>query len=106
MVTKTNTVKPIFTKPYHDHKTVKPTKRVPTNVVPTKEEPVILRRKYTINEMRKIIKDNKMPPKIPHIIHQTWDTHSVPAFFEKWIKTWSLYHPAYEYWFWTPNDVR
>jgi len=45
-------------------------------------------------------------PKIPHIIHQVWDTNMVPMRYEKWIKTWKALHPTWEHWFWTLDDVR
>ena len=45
-------------------------------------------------------------PRIPHIIHQTWDDHKIPTMFAKWIKTWKTMHPTWEYWLWTPQDVK
>ncbi len=43
---------------------------------------------------------------IPHIIHQTWDTHAIPREFAPWIQSWSKHHPQWEYWLWTPDDVQ
>ena len=45
-------------------------------------------------------------PRIPHIIHQTWDNNQVPDIFSGWMRTWSENHPEWEYWFWTQDDVR
>ncbi len=45
-------------------------------------------------------------PSIPHILHQTWDSHKVPVFFKSWIKSWIKHHPHWQYWFWTPKEVR
>ena len=45
-------------------------------------------------------------PKIPHIIHQTWDDENVPDMFSVYIKSWSKRHPDWEYWFWTPKEVK
>lgn len=44
-------------------------------------------------------------PLIPHILHQTWDTHDVPRTFVPWIKSWLNNHPHWEYWLWTPRAV-
>ena len=43
---------------------------------------------------------------IPHIIHQNWDKHEVPQEFDTWIKSWMDFNPTWEYWLWTPDDVR
>ena len=43
---------------------------------------------------------------IPHIFHQYWDTPEVPEVFEAWIQSWIVHHPDWQYWFWTPSDVR
>ena len=45
-------------------------------------------------------------PHIPHIIHQTWDDENVPARFSPFMRTWTKLHPDWEYWFWTPTEVR
>ena len=46
------------------------------------------------------------PPFIPHVIHQTWDSKRVPKSFQKWIQSWVKVHPGWEFWFWTPDEVR
>ena len=43
---------------------------------------------------------------IPRIIHQTWDTTAVPPLFAPWIRSWKQHNPHWQYWFWTPDDVR
>ena len=43
---------------------------------------------------------------IPRIIHQTWDTTAVPPLFVPWIRSWKRHNPHWQYWFWTPDDVR
>ncbi len=43
---------------------------------------------------------------IPHIFHQHWDFHDIPNTFQLWIKSWIKNHPTWEYWFWTPREVR
>lgn len=48
----------------------------------------------------------KRRPRIPHIIHQVWDTTQVPDRYVKWMKTWKKLHSTWEYWFWTLDDVR
>lgn len=45
------------------------------------------------------------PSRIPHVIHQTWDTSKVPDQFARWVLSWVRQHPTWEYWFWTPRDV-
>ena len=45
-------------------------------------------------------------PLIPRIIHQTWDTTAVPSLFVPWIRSWKRHNPHWQYWFWTPDDVR
>ena len=42
---------------------------------------------------------------IPHIIHQTWDSYSIPATFASRIKSWLQYQPDWDYWFWTSKAV-
>ncbi len=43
---------------------------------------------------------------IPLIIHQTWDSSAVPRTFVPWMRSWTQHHPQWQYWFWTPDDVR
>ena len=43
---------------------------------------------------------------IPRRIHQTWDSYNVPQDFVPKIKSWMDKNPGWEYWFWTPSDVR
>ena len=43
---------------------------------------------------------------IPLIIHQTWDSTAVPRKFVPWMRSWTHHHPQWQYWFWTPDDVR
>ena len=43
---------------------------------------------------------------IPRIIHQTWDSPTLPKKFVPWIRSWTQHHPEWQYWFWTPDDVR
>ncbi len=43
---------------------------------------------------------------IPHVIHQMWHSYEVPEQFVPWIKSWIQQNPNFEYWFWTPNDIR
>ena len=45
------------------------------------------------------------PSKIPHIIHQTWDSSKLPDDFARWVVSWVRRHPKWEYWFWTPKDA-
>ncbi len=50
--------------------------------------------------------ERKPHPIIPHLLHQTWDSHEVPATFAQWIRSWTKIHPHWEYWLWTPDAVR
>ena len=43
---------------------------------------------------------------IPRIFHQTWDSETIPKQFMPWIRSWTQHHPQWQYWFWTPDDVR
>ena len=43
---------------------------------------------------------------IPHIIHQAWKSYLVPKATVPWIKSWAESHPQWEYWFWTPDNVK
>lgn len=45
---------------------------------------------------------------IPKIIHQTWKDHNIPhdIYKKKWIDSWRIYHPDWEYKFWTDEDLR
>ncbi|KAK2145389.1 hypothetical protein LSH36_685g00026 [Paralvinella palmiformis] len=52
------------------------------------------------------IPNPRRPYRIPHIIHQIWDTDKIPVRFLPWIRSWIEHHPNWEYWFWTTNDVR
>ncbi len=52
------------------------------------------------------VSDHTMKPKIPHILHQTWDSYMVPTVFKSWIHSWIKRHPHWEYWFWTPAQVK
>ena len=44
-------------------------------------------------------------PKMPKIIHQTWKDLDIPTQFSRWIKSWLLLHPDWEYWIWTDADA-
>ncbi len=63
---------------------------------------------YTMDtkHAKRPIQDGGQEPWIPHIFHQHWDTYNVPRRFRKWIKSWVVKHPKWEYWFWTPKEVR
>lgn len=41
---------------------------------------------------------------IPHIIHQSWKTNTLPFRFLSWQKTWISKHPDWEYRLWTDAD--
>jgi mannosyltransferase OCH1-like enzyme len=43
------------------------------------------------------------PDRIPKILHQTWKNTQIPSKFIKWIKTWLVNHPDWEYWLWTDS---
>ena len=43
---------------------------------------------------------------IPHIVHQTWISTKLPAFYAPWLKSWLTKNPTWQYWFWTDNDIR
>ena len=43
---------------------------------------------------------------IPHIIHQTWKTNSVPPRFEYLRDTWLKHHPGWEYRLWSDDENR
>lgn len=45
-------------------------------------------------------------PRIPHIIHQTWDDEYVPMMFVPYIISWIKTHPSWQYWLWTPETVK
>ena len=49
---------------------------------------------------------DKGSPEIPHIIHQIWDTETIPVYLEYWVKSWSQKNPKWEYWLWTLKDGR
>lgn len=49
---------------------------------------------------------HKKKPFIPQIIHQTWDSYSVPRTFVENIYSWVDLHPDWEYWFWTTKAVQ
>ena len=51
-------------------------------------------------------KDDDISESIPRIIHQTWDSSAVPRKFVPWMRSWTQHHPQWQYWFWTPDDVR
>ena len=44
-------------------------------------------------------------PLIPHIIHQTWDSHDIPKSFKQGIQSLVEKNSKWEYWFWTPRAV-
>jgi mannosyltransferase OCH1-like enzyme len=44
--------------------------------------------------------------KIPTIIHQTWKTKEVPGEYFKWVQSWRLFNPGWEYRLWTDDDNR
>jgi len=46
------------------------------------------------------------PIRIPRRLHQVWDTDRIPTRFEKWMRTWKVVNPDWEYWFWTLDAVR
>ena len=46
------------------------------------------------------------PDRIPKILHQTWKNTQIPSKFIKWIKTWLVNHPDWEYWLWTDDSAR
>lgn len=46
------------------------------------------------------------PDKIPKILHQTWKNKEIPSKFMKWIKTWLVNHPDWEYMLWTDESAR
>ena len=52
----------------------------------------------------KAMKGVKELPKIPHIIHQIWDTADIQGFLEHWVKSWKKIHPKWQYWLWTLED--
>ena len=43
--------------------------------------------------------------RIPHRIHQTWDSLQIQEEFVPNIKSWLETHPDWEYWFWTDADI-
>jgi len=43
---------------------------------------------------------------IPHIIHQTWSSHSIPFIFKQWMHSWISHHPGWQYYFWTDSDIK
>ena len=57
-----------------------------------------------VNELEAAL-GNVQKPIIPHIIHQTWDTHDVPSMFIPWIKSVVEKHPNWTYLFWTEQDI-
>ncbi|XP_052769830.1 uncharacterized protein LOC128209703 isoform X2 [Mya arenaria] len=46
------------------------------------------------------------PPRIEHILHQTWKTTDVPAHYVGWMRTWADNHPTWRYMFWTDASAR
>ncbi|KAK2145180.1 hypothetical protein LSH36_697g03115 [Paralvinella palmiformis] len=67
-----------------------------------KFKPRILLRSLDAKQERDL---NKDVPKIPRIIHQSWETADVPVGFVTWIQSWLKKNPNWEYWFWTKQDV-
>ncbi|XP_074649169.1 uncharacterized protein LOC141904479 [Tubulanus polymorphus] len=43
--------------------------------------------------------------KIPKRFHQTWNTENIPGTQAKYIVSWMKYHPDWEYWFWTADQI-
>lgn len=43
--------------------------------------------------------------KIPKIIHQIWIGKGLPEEFKKFIDSWRVYHPDWEYRLWTQDDI-
>ena len=46
------------------------------------------------------------PLRVPRIIHQTWKNTEIPMKLTKWVKSWILKNPDYEYWLWTDESAR
>lgn len=46
------------------------------------------------------------PNKITYTLHQIWPSYHVPAAFKDSIKSWKKNNPDWEYWFWTPREVK
>ena len=46
------------------------------------------------------------PGEIPRIIHQTWISTKLPAFYAPWLRSWLVKNPTWQYWFWTDDDIR
>ncbi|ELU12549.1 hypothetical protein CAPTEDRAFT_54872, partial [Capitella teleta] len=44
--------------------------------------------------------------RIPHIIHQVWDTRDIPHFFHAWVSRWMDVNPGWGYWLWTIDDAK
>ncbi|KAK3599055.1 hypothetical protein CHS0354_024383 [Potamilus streckersoni] len=49
---------------------------------------------------------SKNPLKISPIIHQTWRDKKVSSRVAIWIKSWSTFHPTWQYMFWTDHAAR
>lgn len=43
---------------------------------------------------------------IPQILHQIWDTYSVPKSFLENMRSWLKINPKWEYWFWTEKAIK
>lgn len=53
--------------------------------------------------LNKSTKSHKV--RIPHIIHQIWDTFQIPQLFVKNVISLNELHPDWEYWFWTERAM-
>ena len=51
------------------------------------------------------VKVSKNAFRIPHIIHQAWQSYVIPKEMAFWVKSWTQLNPDWEYWFWTPQNV-
>ncbi|KAK3595736.1 hypothetical protein CHS0354_025361 [Potamilus streckersoni] len=49
---------------------------------------------------------SKSPPKIPPIIHQTWRDTAVSSKVAILVRSWSTFHPTWQYMFWTDHAAR
>ncbi|WP_042690433.1 glycosyltransferase [Azospirillum sp. B506] len=44
-------------------------------------------------------------PVIPHVIHQTWKSQTVPSEFQAFQRSWIDHNPGFAYRFWTDDDI-
>ena len=45
-----------------------------------------------------------MDKPIPHIIHQSWKTKTLPKKFHDWSNSWKIKHPEWKYMLWTDEE--